>query len=128
MFHRRLYKTLLVVMALAFVLAGRGLTATKAQSSLSGTITVLSHRTDLDKDGTLAKYSAEFKKLYPNVTVNWETITYYAGEVTTRLNTKDSGDVLNIPPTLSADKFSNFFTVLGTVDGLGKKYNFVNNG
>jgi hypothetical protein len=59
---------------------------------LSGTITVLSHRTDLDKDGTLARYSEEFKKLHPNVTVNWETITDYAGEVATRLNTTDYGE------------------------------------
>src|ERR1041385_8443260 len=95
MFHRRFYKTLLVVVALALVLAGRSLT-TKAQSSLSGPITVVPHRTDLDKDGTRAKYSAAFKKLYPDVTVNWETITDYAGEVATRLNTKDYGDVRRV--------------------------------
>ncbi len=117
-------KILLVAVCLSVVAVGHN-TATHAQS-LSGTITVLNHRTDLDKDGTLAKYSAAFKALYPDVTVNWETITDYAGEVATRLNTKDYGDVLNIPPSLSSDKYPNFFSVLGSVDELGKKYQFIN--
>ena len=120
------HKTWLTVMSLALILAARGPVATA--QALSGTITVLNHRTDLDKDGTLAKYSAAFKVLNPGVTVNWETITDYAGEVATRLNTKDYGDVLNIPPSVSADKFADFFTPLGTVADLGKKYQFINNG
>src|SRR6478672_4770609 len=103
MLHRWFHKTLLAVLLLALVLSGRG-TAATAQD-LSGTITVLNHRTDLDKDGTLAKYSAAFKALHPGVTVNWETITDYAGEVATRMNTKDYGDVLNIPPSLAATKY-----------------------
>src|SRR5258708_11716010 len=44
------------------------------------------------------------------------------------MNTKDYGDVLNIPRSLSADKYPNFFTSLGTVDDLGKKYQFINEG
>src|SRR5450432_632976 len=120
------HKTWLTVMSLALILAARGPVATA--QALSGTITVLNHRTDMDKDGTLAKYSAAFKVLNPGVTVNWETITDYAGEVATRLNTKDYGDVLNIPPSVSADKFADFFTPLGTVADLGKKYQFINNG
>ncbi|HEX2622321.1 MAG TPA: extracellular solute-binding protein [Phototrophicaceae bacterium] len=99
-----------------------------AAQTLSGTITVLSHRTDLDQDGTLARYSEEFKALYPDLTVNWETITDYAGEVATRLNTTDYGDVLNIPPAVSPDKFPEFFSPLGTVEELGAKYNFINEG
>src|SRR5690348_16584919 len=120
-----LRKTILAVVPLALVLSA-GVPA--VAQSLSGTITVLNHRTDLDKDGTLAKYSAAFKAKYPDVTVNWETITDYAGEVATRLNTTDYGDVLNIPPAVSADKFADFFTPLGSVDDLGKKYNFINEG
>ncbi|MEO8606548.1 MAG: extracellular solute-binding protein [Chloroflexota bacterium] len=118
-------KTLLVVVSLALVMA---LYAPATAQSLSGTITVLNHRTDLDQDGTLAKYSEAFKALYPDVTVNWETITDYAGEVATRLSTTDYGDVLNIPPSLSADKYPDFFTPLGTVDDLGAKYQFINEG
>src|SRR5678815_2572019 len=121
-----LRKTLLAAVSTALVLSA-GVSFTSAQT-LSGTITVLNHRTDLDKDGTLAKYSEAFKAKYPDVTVNWETITDYAGEVATRLSTTDYGDVLNIPPSLSADKYPDFFSPLGTVDELGEKYNFINEG
>jgi raffinose/stachyose/melibiose transport system substrate-binding protein len=111
--------SMLLVLSLAVPTSAQG---------LSGTITVLSHRTDLDQDGTLARYSAEFQALNPGVTVNWETITDYAGEVATRLSTTDYGDVLNIPPSVSPDKFPDFFSPLGTVDDLGKKYQFINTG
>jgi raffinose/stachyose/melibiose transport system substrate-binding protein len=126
MLYRWFHKTLLVVILLALVFTGRTPAATA--QDLSGTITVVNHRTDLDKDGTLAKYSAAFKALHPGVTVNWETITDYAGEVATRMNTKDYGDVLNIPPSVPASKFPDFFTSLGTVADLGKKYQFINEG
>lgn len=128
MLHRLFHKTLLVVLLLALVTVSVGRAPTARAQNLSGTITVLNHRTDLDKDGTLAKYSEAFKKLHPDVTVNWETITDYAGEMATRMNTKDYGDVLNIPPALSPDKFPDFLSPLGTVDELGKKYNFINEG
>jgi ABC-type glycerol-3-phosphate transport system substrate-binding protein len=93
---------------------------------LSGTITWINHRTDLDTDGTLAKYVEEFNKLYPDVTVEWETITDYAGEMQTRMNTTDYGDVLFIPPALTADKYADFLVPLGTVEEMGEKYMFVN--
>src|SRR5258708_20995353 len=117
---------LVVVMSLTFILSARSEVAT--DETLSGTITVLNHRTDLDKDGTLAKYSAAFKALNAGVRVNWETITDYAGEVATRMNTKDYGGVLNISPSRSATQFPDFFTPLGTVADLGKKYQFINEG
>src|SRR4051794_37205306 len=109
MLNHWLRKTLFAVVPLALVLSAG---APAVAQDLSGTITVLSHRTDLDKDGTLAKYSEAFKALHPDVTVNWETITDYAGEVATRLSTTDYGDVLMIPPAVSADKFSQFFSPL----------------
>jgi ABC-type glycerol-3-phosphate transport system substrate-binding protein len=123
-----LHKTLLAGMSAAFVFAAAGVPAVSARQSLSGTITVLSNRTDLDTDGTLAKYSAAFTKLNPGVTVKWQTATDYAGETATRMSTKDYGDVLLIPGALSADKFADFFTPLGTVADLGKKYQFINEG
>src|SRR5215216_5926407 len=111
MFRHMFKKTLIVAASLGLVVS---IAAPAAAQTLYGTITVLSHRTDLDTDGTLARYSEEFKALYPDVTVNWETITDYAGEVATRLNTSDYGDVLNIPPSVPADKFPQFFSPLGT--------------
>lgn len=118
--------SLLLVVALAFATFFSMRAPAAHAQGLSGTITVLSNRTDLDKDGTLARYSKEFTALNPGVTVNWETMTDYAGEVATRMNTKEYGDVLLIPPALSQDKYVNFFTPLGTVDDLGKKYQFIN--
>ncbi|MBI9050358.1 MAG: carbohydrate ABC transporter substrate-binding protein [Anaerolineaceae bacterium] len=93
--------------------------------ALSGTLTVLSNRTDLDEDGTLAQYSDAFSALYPGVTVEWETMTDYVGEVETRMNTTEYGDVLLLPPALVAEKFPQFLTPLGSVDDLGEKYNFI---
>ena len=118
-------KSLIAAASLTLVLAAQ---APIAAQSISGTLTILNHRTDLDKDGTLAKYSEAFKAKYPDVTVNWETITDYAGEVATRLNTTDYGDVLNIPPSVPADKFAQFFSPLGSVEELGAKYQFISEG
>ncbi|MET7441973.1 carbohydrate ABC transporter substrate-binding protein, partial [Streptomyces sp. NPDC005568] len=41
----------------------------------SGTIKVLTHRTDLVQDGTMARYAAEFNKIYPEVKVKFEALT-----------------------------------------------------
>jgi len=126
MLHNWFHKALLAGVSVSFVLAAAA--PASARQSLSGTITILNHRTDLDQDGTLAKYSAAFQKLYPGVTVKWQTYTNYAGDVATRMSTKDYGDILNIPPSVTADKFPDFFTPLGSVADLGKKYNFINEG
>ena len=64
---------------------------------MSGTITVLTHRTDLVQDGTMKKYAAEFNKTYPKVKVEFEALTDYEGEVKIRMNTENYGDVLHDP-------------------------------
>ena len=82
-----------------------GAAATKGESAaaatdpgkVSGTITVLTHRTDLVQNGTLNKYAAAFNKIYPKVTVKFDGITDYEGEVKIRMNTDNYGDVLMIP-------------------------------
>jgi F0F1-type ATP synthase epsilon subunit len=53
MLHRWFHKILLAVVLLALVFSGHAPVATA--QTLSGTLTVLSNRTDLDQDGTLAK-------------------------------------------------------------------------
>ena len=62
----------------------------------SGDITVLTNRTDL-VDTTFADYKKTFEAKYPDVKVTFEAITDYDGEVKTRMNTDDYGDVLIIP-------------------------------
>ena len=58
-------------------------------SKVSGTIKVLTVRTDLVQDGTLKKYAAEFRKTYPKVKVEFEGITDYEAEVKIRMNAEE---------------------------------------
>jgi len=90
----------------------------------SGTITVLTHRTDLLADGTLNKYKTEFEKKFPKVHIKFEGITDYEGEVAIRMNTNDYGDVLMIPRSVTKDKLANYFVPLGKQADLSKKYLF----
>lgn len=93
--------------------------------SISGDITVLTWRTDLVEDGTFDGYKAAFEKAYPDVTVEFEGITDYEGEVRTRMNTKEYGDVLGIPNTVTPAQLPDFFEPLGKVDELEKTYRFL---
>ncbi|GAA1366429.1 ABC transporter substrate-binding protein [Streptomyces beijiangensis] len=91
---------------------------------VSGAITVLTQRTDLAQDGTLKKYAAEFKKIYPGVDVKFEGITDYEGEVKIRMNTENYGDVLMIPSVVKKNDYPKFFASLGTSAERSKKYNY----
>ncbi|WP_020522217.1 ABC transporter substrate-binding protein [Catelliglobosispora koreensis] len=93
-------------------------------ASVTGEVTVLTNRTDLVTDGTMKKYADEFKKTYPGVTVKFEGITDYEGEVKIRMNTENYGDVLLIPNTIVRDDYPKFFANLGSVSSVGGKYLF----
>jgi ABC-type glycerol-3-phosphate transport system substrate-binding protein len=93
-------------------------------SEVSGTITVLTHRTDLVQDGTMKKYAAEFNRTYPEVKVEFDGITDYEGEVRIRMNTEDYGDVLMIPGVIQKKDYPRFFASLGSRAERGKKYRF----
>jgi ABC-type glycerol-3-phosphate transport system substrate-binding protein len=95
-------------------------------SAISGDITVLTHRTDLHEDGTLDAYVAQFQAAYPDVTVNFESITAYDDEVPMRLSTGDFGDVLSIPNGVTNDQLAQFFEPFGSVDELSAQYQFLN--
>lgn len=97
-----------------------------AAATVSGDITVLTQRTDLDQSGRLAQYAAEFNKVYPDVKVTFESITTYEQDVATRMTTDDYGDVLVIPNSVTPAQLSTFFEPLGTVADLGAKYRFIN--
>lgn len=70
---------------------------------LSGTITVLTNRTDI-VDTALQDYADLFQAKNPGVTVEFEAITDYEGDVSIRLNTQDYGDVLLVPNSVSKDQ------------------------
>ena len=93
-------------------------------SKPSGEITVLTNRTDL-VNTTFKDYKKTFEAKYPDVKVSFEAITDYEGEVKTRMNTKDYGDVLLLPNSVSATDLPSFFEPLGTVSDLSKKYRFL---
>lgn len=95
-------------------------------ANVSGDITVLTNRTDLVQDGSFVKYTAAFNKVYPKVKVTIQGVTDYDGEVKTRMNTKDYGDVLLIPGSVQKADYVNFFAPLGTQADLSKKYNWTN--
>lgn len=103
---------------------GESAEAAADPSSVSGTITVLTHRTDLVQNGTMEKYAAAFNKIYPKVTVKFDGITDYEGEVKIRMNTDNYGDVLMIPNAIAKKDYPSFFASLGSADALGKKYRF----
>lgn len=76
------------------------LTVGTDNTDLTAELKILSNRTDLIDDGTFDGYIAEFQKLYPNITIKYEGITSYADDMTTRLTSKDWGDVCMIPTTI----------------------------
>lgn len=98
-----------------------------ADAKPSGEITVLTWRTDLVGDGTFDKYVEEFKAKYPDVTdVKIEGLTDYEGEVKTRMNTDNYGDVLAIPGSVTPDQLGQFFEPLGDQAEMAKEYRWIN--
>lgn len=93
-------------------------------AKVSGTITVLTNRTDLVQDGTMKKYAAEFRKTYPKVDVKFQGITDYEGEVKIRMNTENYGDVLLIPGAIAKGDYPKFFAPLGDTRDMVKRYRF----
>ncbi|MBO3084905.1 ABC transporter substrate-binding protein [Cellulomonas fengjieae] len=93
----------------------------------AGEITVLTWRTDLVEDGTFDEYVEQFKAAYPEVTeVTVEGLTDYEGEVKTRMNTENYGDVLAIPGSVTPDQYADFFEPLGTQEEIGAEYQWIN--
>ncbi|MFD5655843.1 ABC transporter substrate-binding protein [Streptomyces hirsutus] len=93
-------------------------------SEAKGSITVLTHRTDLVQDGTMEAYAAEFNKTHPGVKVEFDALTDYEGEVKIRMNTENYGDVLMIPAVIGKKDYPKFFASLGSRAELSGKYRF----
>ncbi|MFJ4521316.1 ABC transporter substrate-binding protein [Streptomyces sp. NPDC088810] len=91
---------------------------------VSGTITVLTQRTDLVQDGTMDRYAAAFNRTYPKVKVKFQALANYESEVKIRMNTENYGDVLMIPGVFKKSDYPRFFASLGTRAERAKKYRF----
>ncbi|MFD5715816.1 ABC transporter substrate-binding protein [Streptomyces pharetrae] len=93
-------------------------------NGVSGTITVLTNRTDLVQNGTMKKYAAQFNETYPEVKVEFEAMTDYEGEVKIRMNTENYGDVLLIPASVAKGDYPKFFAPLGATPTMKETYRF----
>lgn len=123
MFVKKLAMTGLIAVVLVLTGCSSGGSGTD-QNAISGDIIVLTQRTDI-VDTVFQDYKKKFEAKYPGVHVTFEAITDYEGEVRIRMNTKDYGDVLLIPNSVTADQLPTYFEPLGTVDGLKQKYRFI---
>ncbi|MGW1354626.1 ABC transporter substrate-binding protein [Streptomyces sp. NPDC002409] len=99
-------------------------TAPADPGTATGSITVLTQRTDLVQSGAMNAYAAEFNKIYPKVGVKFEALTDYEGEVKIRMNTEDYGDVLMIPASVAKNDYPKFFAPLGPSIKMADKYRF----
>jgi len=79
------------------------------------------HRTDIpDK---LQGYVDEFRKIYPNVEIEYELITDYAENALLRVGNTD-WTIMGIP-TIEKDELPNYFVPLGDLATLENQYNFM---
>ena len=79
------------------------------------------HRTDIpDK---LNGYVEEFRKIYPNVEIEYELITDYAENALLRVDNTD-WTIMGIP-TVQKDELSKYFVPLGSLEVLDSLYNFM---
>ena len=79
------------------------------------------HRTDIpDK---LNGYVEEFRKIYPNVEIEYELITDYAENALLRVGNTD-WTIMGIP-AVQKDELSKYFVPLGSLETLSGLYNFM---
>ena len=93
----------------------------KDYTTVKADIKLITHRTDI-VDTKFKKYAEDFKKMYPNVNVEFEGITNYADEFITRLTTGNWGDICMIPTSVDKDELGTYFIPLGTKEGLSNIY------
>lgn len=90
-------------------------------TDITADLKFLTHKTDVI-DTKFQEYIQEFQKLYPNVNIEYEGITAYADDITTRLTTGDWGDICMVPTTVDKDELSNYFTPFGDKPTLSNYY------
>jgi raffinose/stachyose/melibiose transport system substrate-binding protein len=96
--------------------------ATPATTAITGTIDVLTNRTDIVDSVFTAQYVPAFNKIYPNIQVKFEALKDYEGDTKIRMNTTQYGDVLLIPNAIHPDQLASYFTPLGQTADLSKTY------
>lgn len=95
-------------------------------TDLKANLKFLTHKTDI-VDTTFKEYVSEFQKMYPNISIEYEGITNYANDITTRLTTGDWGDICMIPVTVDKNELKNYFVTFGNLDDMSKEYTMLFN-
>ena len=93
---------------------------------IKATIKVLTHRTDI-VDTVFSDYVKEFQGMYPGINIEYEAVTDYFEDITTRLTTDNWGDICMIPTTVDKDELPNLFESYGDKPTLDKNYIMLNN-
>ena len=86
-------------------------------------LTILTNRSDIYQT-TFKDYIKKFQELYPNINIKYQASTKYDDDTTTRLATKNWGDICSIPSTVKNSEFADHFISFGKVSDLSKIYNF----
>ncbi len=95
-------------------------------TDITAELRVITHRTDII-DTTFAKYVEEFNKLYPNIKINYEGITNYADDMTTRISSNNWGDICMVPTTIQLPDLNLYFHPLCQLSEIEADYNFATN-
>lgn len=120
---KALFKFGVTAAAAALVLAGCASGGGSSQSEDGKeTITFINHKTDWEGNGKWDEYIAKFNEKYPDITVEVQTITDYAGQMKTRMNSKEYGDVLMIPSDIQPQDYATFFEPMGDKVELEETY------
>lgn len=98
----------------------------KDYTDLKTSIKVITQRTDLT-DNIFQDYIKQFNKSYPNIKIEYEGITDYENDFTTRLTTNNWGDICMIPNGVDKSELSSYFTSFGDIDTLEKEYIMLSN-
>ncbi len=90
-------------------------------TDLTAKIHFVYHRTDIpDK---LNAYIEEFRKVYPNIEIDYELITDYAESALLRVK-NDNWTIMGIP-NVEKDELPDYFVPLGSLETLDGLYNFM---
>lgn len=97
-------------------------------TDITATVKFIYHRTDMAADDypgkNMAAYVADFNKLYPNITIEYDLITDFAQDALNRLSAgTDWGDVMGIPAVDKAD-LSTYFTSYGDEATVASEVNY----
>lgn len=118
------FKIVSLIIVVTLTLAGCGKSKSEVDTKkVEGTITVVTDRTDATE--LFDKIEKDFIAKYPSVEdIIWESSADYDTYITTRMNTKDYGDVLLVPFSMSGtpSEYQNYFEPLGKVSDLEKEY------